>query len=63
MGEEYTPPHSTMKRKTNYKRQSPNDIRKKIIEDLKKESDEIKRELLRQRLHHYNTLVKNKKDQ
>ena len=52
-----------MKRKTNYQRQSPSDIRKKIIEDLKKESDEIKLELLRQRLHHYNTLVKNPKNQ
>jgi len=52
-----------MKRKRNYQRQSPIDIRKKIIEDLKKESDEIKRELLRQRLHHYNTLVKNPKNQ
>jgi len=48
-----------MKRKTNRKQQSPRDIRKQIIEDLKKESDEMKRELLRQRLHHYNTLIKN----
>jgi ribosomal protein L29 len=52
-----------MKRKNSYKRQSPSEIRKKIIDDLKKESDEMKCELLRQRLHHYNTIVKNPKNQ
>ena len=59
MGEEFNSPTTIMKRKTNRKQQSPRDIRKQIIEDLKKESDEMKRELLRQRLHHYNTLIKN----
>lgn len=48
-----------MKRNNNRKKQTPRDIRKQILEDLKKESDEMKQELLRQRLHHYNTLIKN----
>jgi len=48
-----------MKHKHNKKRkQSPSEIRKQIIEQLKRERDPMARELLQQRLHHYNTLIK-----
>ena len=52
-----------MKRKTNHKQQSPFEICKQITLDLKRETDPIQQELLRQRLHHYTLLLKNKKDQ
>jgi len=48
-----------MKRKNNKPRkQSPSEIRKQIIEQLKRERDPMEREMLQQRLHHYNTLIK-----
>ena len=50
-----------MKRNNNKnRRKSPSEMCKQIIEHLRKESDPIAQELLRQRLHHYNTLLKNK---
>lgn len=49
-----------MKQKNNkFKKRSPHDIRKQIVEDLKREMDPIQRELLQQRLHHYNTISNN----
>jgi len=48
-----------MKRKNNKPRQqSPIEIRKQILEQLKRERDPMEREKLQQRLHHYNTLIK-----
>jgi len=48
-----------MKHKHNKKRkQTPREIQKQIIEQLKRERDPVARELLQQRLHHYNTLIK-----
>jgi nicotinamide mononucleotide (NMN) deamidase PncC len=52
-----------MKRKNNNKRRSPSEIKKQILEQLRKESDPMAREMLQQRLHHYNTLIKNPKNQ
>jgi hypothetical protein len=50
-----------MKRKNNKPRQqSPIEIRKQILEQLKRERDPMARELLQQRLHHY-TIITNKK--
>jgi len=48
-----------MKHRKNNKRrtQSPREIIKQIQEDLKRERDPMAREMLKQRLHHYNTLV------
>jgi hypothetical protein len=42
------------------KRKNPSDICKQIIEQLRKESDPMAQEMLRQRLHHFNTLLRNK---
>jgi hypothetical protein len=42
------------------KRKNPSDICKQIIEQLRKESDPMAQEMLRQRLHHFNTLLKKK---
>jgi len=48
-----------MKRKNNKPRkQNPIEIRKQILEKLKRERDPMEREMLQQRLHHYNTLIK-----
>jgi hypothetical protein len=48
-----------MKRKNNKPRkQNPIEIRKQILEQLKRERDPMAREMLQQRLHHYNTLIK-----
>ena len=44
--------------KNKNKRKSPSEIYKQIIEQLRKESDPMAQEMLRQRLHHYNTLKK-----
>ena len=56
-------PHTNIMKRKNYRKQSPSEIRKQILEQIRKESDPMARELLQQRLHHYNTLIKNKKDQ
>lgn len=48
--------------KNKKKKQSPAEIRKQIIQDLKKESDPIQQELLKQRLYHYNLICKNTKN-
>ena len=40
------------------KRKSAYEIRKQIIEQLRKELDPMAQEMLQQRLHHYNTLLK-----
>jgi len=45
-------------KKQNNRKQSPHEIRKQIIEQLKRERDPMERELLHQRLHYYNTLCK-----
>jgi len=45
-------------KKQNNRKQSPSEIRKQIIEQLKRERDPMEREMLQQRLHHYNTLIK-----
>jgi len=45
------------KKNTRKRTQSPREIKKQIIEDLKRERDPIQRELLQQRLHHYNTIL------
>ena len=48
-----------MKHKNNKQRkQTPIEIRKQILEQLKRERDPMQREILSQRLHHYNTLIK-----
>lgn len=48
-----------MKHKKNKQRkQTPIEIRKQILEQLKRERDPMQREMLQQRLHHYNTLCK-----
>ena len=49
-----------MKNKKKNTHQRPSDIRKQILEQLKRERDPMARELLQQRLHHYNTLVNKK---
>jgi len=47
-----------MKHKNNKSRkQTPHDIRKQILEQLKRERDTTERERLQQRLHHYNTII------
>jgi len=47
-----------MKYKNNKQRkQSPIEIRKQILEQLKRERDPMEREMLNQRLHHYNTIL------
>jgi len=47
-----------MKYKNNKsKKQSPHEIKKQILEQLKRERDPIEREMLQQRLHHYNTIT------
>ena len=59
MGATLVGPHTNMKhKKQNNRRQSPHEIRKQIIEQLKRERDPMAREMLQQRLHHYNTLIK-----
>jgi len=51
-------PHTIMKYKNNKsKKQSPHEIKKQILEQLKRERDPIEREMLQQRLHHYNTIT------
>ena len=45
--------------KNKNRRKSPSEVCKQIIEQLRKESDPMAQEMLRQRLHHYNTLLKN----
>jgi hypothetical protein len=53
-----------MKHRKQYrKKQSPSEIKKQILEQLRTESDLMAREILQQRLHHYNTLIKNPKNQ
>lgn len=48
-----------MKHKKNKQRkQTPIEIRKQILEQLKRERDPMQREILQQRLHHYNTQCK-----
>ena len=47
-----------MKYNNKNKRKSPAEICKQIKEQLRKESDPIAQEMLRQRLHHYTTLLK-----
>jgi len=44
-------------KKQNNRKQSPIEIQKQIIEQLKKERDPMERETLNQRLHHYNTIL------
>ena len=44
----------------NRKKQSPWEIRKEIIQQVKQERDPMQREILQQRLHHYNTITKPK---
>jgi len=39
-------------------RLNPIEIKKQILEQLKREQDPMEREKLQQRLHHYNTLIK-----
>jgi len=52
-------PHKTMKHKNKTrKKQSPWEIKKQIQNQLKQERDPMQREILSQRLHHYNTLIK-----
>lgn len=46
--------------KNKNRRKSPSEVCKQIIEQLRKESDPMAQEMLRQRLHHYNTLLKKK---
>jgi len=45
-------------KKTKKRKQTPHEIRKQILEQLKRERDPMQREMLQQRLHHYNTLIK-----
>jgi hypothetical protein len=50
-----------MKHKKNKsRRKTPSEICKQINEQLRKETDPMAQEMLRQRLHHYNTLLKKK---
>ena len=50
-----------MKHKKNkQQKQNPIEIRKQILEQLKREGDPMQREILQQRLHHY-TIITNKK--
>ena len=52
-------PHTNMKhKKQNNRKQSSHEIRKQILEELKRERDPMKRETLNQRLHHYNTILR-----
>jgi len=44
------------KKQNTYRKQSPHEIRQQILEQLKKERDPMKKEMLNQRLHHYNTI-------
>ena len=44
-------------KKQHTRKQSPSEIRKQIIEQLKRERDPMERETLNQRLHHYNTVL------
>ena len=51
-------PQTIMKhKKQNNRKQSPHEIRQQIIEKLKKERDPMEREMLQQRLHHYNLIL------
>jgi hypothetical protein len=43
-------------KKQKHSARSPWEIRKQIIEQLKKEQDPVEQESLKQRLHHYNTV-------
>ena len=50
-------PNINMKhKKQKHPAQSPWEIRKQIIEQLKRERDPVEQESLKQRLHHYNTV-------
>tara|TARA_X000000950_G_C13575441_1_gene521297 strand:+ start:27 stop:188 length:162 start_codon:yes stop_codon:yes gene_type:complete len=43
-------------KKQKHTQQSPYEVRKQIIAQLKREQDPVEQESLKQRLHHYNSI-------